>query len=972
MDELNKEAERFKSLLTGSDQDQFAATRLDDMSQELRVIQSQRDATKEMINMNRLQLFLDNMADFEETLVDLSFPEAKLVMAYVWGSVRYLLKRTNPTEKAFDNILDTYELLGVKLIRVSEYTSFFREVPEAQEYLVNIYKDVQHFHSLAYKLFFTFRTKLWQKLHKPIWKDLRTTFSHIADSLRLHASKIQEYGKPFRDPDSYRTAGHGRIDSGIDPNQAVNPDQVPREISEYRAKLNELRRKFEEEEETRKRKMKNDAIAWISSSTKIKKLQDDFRRMRICKNTGRWLFRRYRGVSEWLTEEGGNEGSKTILTSLVIDELEDLKEREHPLIPPNSKTYYFYCQEEDDEHRTYLEILKGILFQMVKQDDYIVPLCHEKMSQGGCSSLSDADTAKSLIETIVQYNPRQYIVIDGLDECEPAEIRQTIEFFTKLVEMCDNANEHGQLRLMIMSRDVPEIKKCMTDDDAIIPLRPTDNAEDIKAFVRKRLPEFSRSDDNLGFNLSEQDKDSIESLICRQSEDSFLYAHLAIESLLQHITKGDLLREIKQDILPEELGRMYEMLLGNLEKTIKRQPGGTRVWEKSKLLLGWLVCAKRPLKWHEMQAILSFDAQEATVDFDNLMLKDDVRRYLGSIVHVLDGDHVRLIHTTARRHIVSNKHINEKKVQCELTSLCLRYLSLPCFTKTYASTLRRDQAKNGWFSFQDYACSKWESHIDTFIRECSGLFGPAIDWEKEQDDFEAALQLFIDTHGEDIKADPHANLDTSALKKFEHTTFYDNLCMLWNRVYIHQQGKDEERNKVGIPQINISLLENRAALEDYKPDNEVLGTRHIKDLYGLNLFKCRRTLCRYFYIGWDTEAARKSHENRHDRPFPCPVSCNSAPIGFSTNKDKDRHVRIYHPELAEGPSVFEALSRKQATGPARFTCHICGKNFTRKINLSGHERSHYGDRPYQCSFCDKAFARMNDCRRHEKIHKKDK
>lgn len=296
--------------------------------------------------------------------------------------------------------------------------------------------------------------------------------------------------------------------------------------------------------------MKNNAIAWIASSTKIEKLQKDFRDMRICKNTGRWLFRRYRGVSEWLTEEGGDEGSlsqsaiwlhgnrgfgeysltpcwsslteldigKTILTSLVVDELEEYRRKEPPLIPPNSKTYYFYCQEEDDEHRTYLEILKGILFQMIKQDDYIVPLCHDKMAQGGCTSLSDADTAKSLIETIVQYNPRQYIVIDGLDECEPAEIRQTAEFFTKLVEMCDNANEHGQLRLMLMSRDVPEIKKYMTDDDAIIPLRPTDNAEDIRAFVRKRLPEFSGSDDDVGFNLTDEDKMQIENIICRRSE----------------------------------------------------------------------------------------------------------------------------------------------------------------------------------------------------------------------------------------------------------------------------------------------------------------------------------------------------------------------------------------------------------------------------------------------------------------------
>lgn len=150
---------------------------------------------------------------------------------------------------------------------------------------------------------------VWQKLHKPIWKDLRTTFNYIAESLSLHASKIQEHGKPFRDPDSYLTGEHERIDSGLDVNPGVNPDQVRRDMSYYHVALNKLRDDFEEKEEKRKREMKNNAITWIASSTKIEKLQKDFREMRICNGTGRWLFRTKKEVSEWLSEDGGKDGS---------------------------------------------------------------------------------------------------------------------------------------------------------------------------------------------------------------------------------------------------------------------------------------------------------------------------------------------------------------------------------------------------------------------------------------------------------------------------------------------------------------------------------------------------------------------------------------------------------------------------------------------------------------------------------------
>lgn len=165
MDRLKEEAERFRNLLNASDKEPFSLTRLADLKRDLDNIQTQRVDTKEMISMNRLQLFLDGMIDFERTLIAVGFSEAKQVMAYLWASVRFLLKSTNQTEKAFDNLLDTYELLGVKLMRASEYTRLFCDVPETQEFLVNIYKDMQTFHSLAYKLFFTFRIKRKYLIH---------------------------------------------------------------------------------------------------------------------------------------------------------------------------------------------------------------------------------------------------------------------------------------------------------------------------------------------------------------------------------------------------------------------------------------------------------------------------------------------------------------------------------------------------------------------------------------------------------------------------------------------------------------------------------------------------------------------------------------------------------------------------------------------------------------------------------------
>lgn len=72
----------------------------------------------------------------------------------------------------------------------------------------------------------------------------------------------------------------------------------------------------------------------------------------------------------------------------------------------------------------------------------------------------------------------------------------------------------------------------------------------------------------------------------------------------------------------------------------------------------------------------------------------------------------------------------------------------------------------------------------------------------------------------------------------------------------------------------------------------------------------------------------------------------------------------------------------------RHICAICGKEFTRRYNLKGHERAHRGERPFSCHLCDKGvgvsssfssgifaylflsfqFTRQNDLKRHMKIH----
>lgn len=208
------------------------------------------------------------------------------------------------------------------------------------------------------------------------------------------------------------------------------------------------------------------------------------------------------------------------MASIVIDELHSRKTSK--AIDPESKIYYFYCQEADADHRTHLGVLKGILSQMVNTNEYLLPYCAEKAESGGGTTLAHVEVAQALIEAFFEYNSRQYVVIDGLDECETSEeMRKIATFFMKQVCKCDNDIKQGQLRLLFMSQMIPDLEKdhIMPEEDGCIQLKPTDNAEDIRAYVKARIPEFSeeRGTKN-GFNLSEADKDQIISIVCGRSE----------------------------------------------------------------------------------------------------------------------------------------------------------------------------------------------------------------------------------------------------------------------------------------------------------------------------------------------------------------------------------------------------------------------------------------------------------------------
>jgi hypothetical protein len=61
-----------------------------------------------------------------------------------------------------------------------------------------------------------------------------------------------------------------------------------------------------------------------------------------------------------------------------------------------------------------------------------------------------------------------------------------------------------------------------------------------------------------------------------------------------------------------------------------------------------LVCAKRSIKWREIQAARSIDVENQTVDFQRRQFRKDCKDLCGSLVELRDDGTLALVHTTAK------------------------------------------------------------------------------------------------------------------------------------------------------------------------------------------------------------------------------------------------------------------------------------------------------------------------------------
>lgn len=140
----------------------------------------------------------------------------------------------------------------------------------------------------------------------------------------------------------------------------------------------------------------------------------------------------------------------------------------------------------------------------------------------------------------------------------------------------------------------------------------------------------------------------------------FLFAKLVMDNLFNQTKRESLTKELEPARFPRGLEDAYvipsflsarvstDSLWIRYARIVARILGDPLTKEDAKRLLGWLICARRPLKWREIQCAISINLEIRDIDLEQRKLRVRPKMLCGSLIEERSDDSVEMVHLTAR------------------------------------------------------------------------------------------------------------------------------------------------------------------------------------------------------------------------------------------------------------------------------------------------------------------------------------
>ncbi|KAI9654109.1 MAG: hypothetical protein M1821_006820 [Bathelium mastoideum] len=616
------ELESFKrtAALTEADIVGVEGTTLVSLKGFIRGLHVEQEQNGNMTYLRRLDAFLMSMEEY------CSFVKATEILAnpleaaaYLWGPMKYILKTSSKCSEALNYVLDAYQEIGEQIPPLHGLEDTIGASPHMREVLLLMFKDIlafqgqtiQHFRQRSKQSLQVLNSVLnnsdldWQVLFKATWRAFIPTVEHVKQNLERHRLLITE-------PANF-TQFH--------------------EIQMIRNNANNL---FERERKNNEDLHRLVVKQWLSA-VDCDAQQNRHRSIRsICPNAGSWLLEHPR-FKQWFSPDdctasllwlSGIPGAgKTILTSVVVDAVRGI---------PNATFTFFYCKHSDPARNSFISVARSILAQMLDQNPHLLSYFHEMASTTGSAVLSSVVIAKRMLEMSFNSCGKIYVIIDGLDECERGERKMISNWLQGIMQELP-AEQMNSLRCLISSQDDGTARKDLKDFSTI--KMTTENHEDLRRFTAEWQKRIERR-----FGDLRPENRGLAHTIYARAQGMFVFAELFAKFLENLPSREDLFRELDPAKFPVKLDHVYKRII---DRVFELRDDAPVLVDRIRQVLGWIVCAQRPLQWREIQGAFCIDIDQQCINYDRSLV-DSPKALFASLVELEDDGTVNLVHESAR------------------------------------------------------------------------------------------------------------------------------------------------------------------------------------------------------------------------------------------------------------------------------------------------------------------------------------
>lgn len=632
-------------------------------------------------------------------------------------------------------------------------------------------------------------------------------------------------------------------------------------------------------------------------------------------------------------------GKTTLATYLI----------EHASPPTKTLMLYYLCaQEVSPSAFDFLNaVLSFLAAQILRKKRHLIPFVYETYVK---AAEHPAMRLPVLLRQLLSCLPASFIIIDGLDECDPDAQNRLYNKLEWIVMKRRTERPAGpEVKLMVCSQDAKGVpSKLQKQPFLSLSAEHIAVSRDIRLYTTNSVADLSE-------RFSDKIIDDIASTIVEKANGMFLWAKLVLQTLLQ---KESLLEiQVTLRAIPSGLTGVYLMLLDRM-KALANNYQESRI----RYIFYWVLFANRPMKTWEICDALVIGGSNLALVKDYTILNAGVLDICKPLIEVMPDQTVTLVHFSVKDFLLdaqSGPFIDSEAALHHISSTCLKYL-FTCdrfFIKTESTETYNQiiMLAHGLFF---YVAEAWKIHVASLVSI-----------SKEELDKESLLSKLIDVDvGGDhsprpavppSQPEPQPVVITSeivrraileSLKGREPDADGETDLVSDQRDPIREAFANfqEQVEKVVDGRCPFRLEEMNVSADDLD---------QFKQRCAGFAFLCRWSQCLYSTRGFSNTAERDSHEQIHRQQFICPeFSCEFAGNGFSSRGALKKHIRRYHMALEDTAVPVLRVHRRRVEIKERllFTCCVCGRIST----ASGHRDKCSADTcPHEfCRLCNVTLA----------------